>query len=971
MALLFNAKTQELEDVPDSQAADVLRSGSHGLTEGKIEVQSPSGEIVAIPTGEAANAYDLGFTTPNRKAVAESEDTALAQNRVEHFDDPLIAGTAGFLRGATLGGSDLVTAAAGKAMGVDLQDASKTLKEVNPISSTAGEVGGAIAGSLATGGFGTQSIIKGAAEAGEAAKALGIADSTSNLLKASQIGVSAAQGVAEGGLMGAGIGLSDSILNKRDDVAEKVMMDALSGAQFGGFVGAGGGALGAYGMPALEAAASKGKELADIAGANAGKMLGSIGKKFIKDPEAGAAFQEILNDPETLRAAATLPIKELQKQAADAAKEVESKFKDMNTFGKELGEDIKDMNGRTKAAFKDEVAAAGDDVPMAMQSIKAKKDTLYGAAQDAASSLSDAPPSGHLASAVDDAMGLIKKFEASGQSVEKGIANKLYERLQYIVPDSKLLALKGQDLKAALNESLNGETELKAAKLLEEFTGDLLTGYKKTVRNTGDKLIGENFNALRNLDKTASSIYDKIPNTEIGQAFKDARAYNEVYQTVNRTLFKDSVLKDTLTNPKYFDSLNTIADQISDVAPKIVELSKMANGVKKTAALKEAWGNLNKDSKLDPEVLKKFVSDIGGDMSKLKDMSVLKGLQDEFTQNPNMTAADKLIRIKSTLGQDVQPALKQLQDNQTRVDVLSKIMTGSTPDKTFSATDWILSSILGSKGMAAYKGVKTLVNDPYTALQATSKLVGTYDKMSGIVARAGNKIADIAKSSVPVQIVVSANRSSSPEDIKKAKDTITLLNDPKSFQDIMGSKTAALSSQPSVSLAINQQVLKTAQFLQSKLPIVPEGAIGGPAPQPSAYETAKFSRYLNAVEDPIGAVNRIAAGRGTPEEIETLKTVYPKTFSDLQKSIMNGIVESGAELSYSKRIALSQMFDLSLDSTMNGDFVQKMQANIQPGGQNGGAGRPQDATDKTPRFKRRLDESVASDLQKITNGEYK
>ncbi len=85
---------------------------------------------------------------------------------------------------------------------------------------------------------------------------------------------------------------------------------------------------------------------------------------------------------------------------------------------------------------------------------------------------------------------------------------------------------------------------------------------------------------------------------------------------------------------------------------------------------------------------------------------------------------------------------------------------------------------------------------------------------------------------------------------------------------------------------------------------------------------------------------------------------------------MDGIVSSGAELPYSKRIALSQMFDLSLDSTLNGDFVQAMQANLHTT-PNGGAGRPQGSTDKAPRFKRNFDQAVATDLQKMTNGEYK
>lgn len=975
MALLRNVKTQQFEEVPDSDAGKALRSGVYDLTPGEIQVQDPEdGQISTIPTSKAAQAYELGLTTPSRAQTAASEETALAENRAAHFDDPLIAGIAGFNRGVTLGGSDLLTAAAGKAMGVDLAGAAQTTKEVNPVSSTVGEVGGAIAGSLATGGYGTA---KGAAQVAEGlGEGLQLAGSTVQLGKAAklaQVGEAALQGAAEGAIQGAGMGLSEAVLSKNpDDVAEKVMMHALEGAKFGGFIGAGGGALGAYGVPLAESAAIKGKELADLAGANAGKLLGKVGKKFIKDPDAAASFELALQDPDILRAAASLGPKELEARSAAAAKEVNANFKESNQFGTELGESIKNMAGTSKVEYQKALSEANGDAQVGMQAIKAKKDMQYDLARDAASNLSAEPSSGHLSAAIDDAMSLARKFEQSGQSAERNIAKQLQERIQYIVPDSKLLALKGQDFKNALNASLNGETELQGTKLLEEFTGDLLKSYNTGLRTGSSKLVGENYNALRNLDKTASSIYEKIPDTVVGQAFIDARKYNQVYQDVNRAVFKNGSLRSSLSNPANFDSLNTLLDNVADVAPQLKNLATMANGAKKANELKTLYQSLSKDGRMDPSIIEPFVREMGGDISKLKDMRILNDLQKEFTANPAMTAQDKLLRIKTALKQDTEPMLKDMAETNRRMDILGKVAGGSTKDSGWNGTDWIVHAFLGSKGMAAYKGAKTLINDPYTALQATSKLVNMYDKMSSIIATAGRSVAKVAASSKPIQIIVSSNRSTSPADVKKAKDTIALLNDPQTFQEVMGHKTSTLSSQPGVQTAINTQTAKTAQFLQSKLPQVPEVPIGGKPLEPNAYETAKFARYLNAVEDPLGSVHRIAAGRGSPEEIETLKTIYPNTFSDLQNSVMNGIVESGAELPYSKRVALSQMFDLNLDSTLNADFIQKMQTNFATSASpNGGDGRPQGSQDKTPRFKRRADAMVASDLQKLTNEEYK
>ncbi len=969
MALLRNVQTQEFEDVPDSQAAAALTSGSHDLTEGKIEVEDPeSGKITAIPTNMAAEMYDAGFKTPTRAAISQSEDTALTENRAGHFDDPLLAAGTGFLRGSTLGLSDAAIALAGKAQGVDLQGAEKTLGEVNPISTGVGTGVGAVTSSLATGGFGTANMARGIGEG------LELAGAGKALTNVGQVAEGALQGASEGAILGAGQGLSDSIINKDKvgDAAEKIMMESLSGAKFGGFIGAGSGAFSAYGMPVVESAAAKGKELFEITAANMGRTLGKIGKAIIKDPEGAEGFAEAMSRPDVLRIAADMPKKQFEQEATKVAQEADAAFAPLKTYGKDVQQGLKEMGRDAEQELGAKVRDAGGDINMALDSINAKKDTLYGNYRTLASGLAEEPPSGNFANSVDEAMDTIRKLQQSGKSPEQKIAKELQEWVSYTVPDTKVLSLKGQDLKNALNAQLNGETEANAAKLLEEGIGKIRNPvYDQSRKQLIGDMASDNQKALSNLDKSASSFFENMPNQEVGQAYIDARNYNKIYKAVGRAVVdKEGAIKSALLKPEYLDSLNTLMDKVSDVAPQLKELASAGSGVVRKQKLIGVFKDLSKDSQMDPAILEPFIKEMGGDLAKLKNMKGLADLQKEFQASPTMTPQDKLMRVKSLLGQNTDAMVKDMATRQDQMSVLGKVAGGSSSNGGFNFGDWVVSRFLGAPGMAAYKGVSTLRNDPYTALQAASKIVNTYDKMSQVVARAGNSIADIAKGSTPVQIAVSTHRSESPEDIKKAKDTITLLNDPKSFQDVMGSKLAGLSSQPGVSLALNQQVSKTAQFLQSKLPVVPEAAIGGPTPQPSNYETAKFSRYLNAVEDPIGAVNRIAAGRGTPEEIETLKAVYPKTFSDLQSSVMNGIVSSGAELPYSKRIALSQMFDLSLDSTMNGDFVQKMQANLSTT-PNGGAGRPQGSSDKIPRFKRRLDESVASDLQKITNGEYK
>jgi hypothetical protein len=980
MATLYNIKSGEQEDIPDSQAAAALRSGTHGVSEGKLPFQDPdTGEIVSVPTEDTAKMYEMGFRTPTQEAVGASEDTAQKNLRDSHFDGTGTALAAGALRGATLGASDAVIKGVGNLTGNDLGAALNTTKEVNPIASTVGEVGGAIAGSVATGGFGTQAgiakLVGGAGEAieagiglGNAVKGFQVADSTAGLLKAGEVVTGILQGAAEGAVQGVGIGLSDSILKNTDDVAEKMMINAFEGAKLGGFIGGAVGGMGAYGAPLAEKAMAQGRELADIAVANTTKMVGKIGSKFIKDPEAAAAFRTVMEDPEFVKAAAAMPIKQLEAQTLAASKEIDTHFAQIKTISKSVQEDIKDFANSEKQTFVDALAQAKDDIPLAYESLRAQKNALYDTAKEAAGSLADQPAQ-HSGPIIDSMLESVKRLENSGLPAEQALAKDMYSNIKYTLGEGNgnLLALKGQQLKKAISETFDGAEDMAMVKQLDEYSGKLAY----TAR--GSDLVGKNKKMLIDHQNEIRSVYDSMDNQVVGQAFKDAHEMNGIYQKVGKTLFSNGELKTTLTNPRNFESLNGILDQIGDAAPQIKELSELASKAKQADALQATYKRLNQNARVDPDVMEKFIQEIGGDVSKTKNARALNDLQAEFKANPEMTAPDKLIRLKTRLGIPIEDDLKALAANQDRVGIVRKVLDGSSSAGGSDIGSYITYSILGPKGLALYKGAKVLSNNPYAALRGASNVLKAYESGASAVERAGTNIVNALADPKAATVFISSSRTAnSPEDIKKAKDTITLMNDPKTFQEVMGQKTQDIATQPAISSSLNMQTIKTMQFLQSKLPVVPDTPIGGKAVEPSVYESAKFSRYLSAVESPLEAVHKIAAGRGTPEEIEALKAVYPSTFSDLQKSIMNGIVDRGLELPYSKRVALSQMFDLNLDSTLSSDFIQKMQANLaQSGSQNGGAGRPQGASDKAPRFKRNLDEMVSSDVQKLTNGEYK
>jgi hypothetical protein len=201
-----------------------------------VTMISPDGSPITVDDAEVARYADAGFRA---ESTSQGLDRALEENRERAYGDragSAIAG--GVARGLSLGLSDVAM----RATGFDME-AAREIRERNPLSSTGGEVLGALAPALLSGGTsaGAQGGVRGvlaatpaglAARAERAITATGAAGGLGT-----KVATAAAGGAVEGGIQSVGSYLSDVALENKELSAEGFVGAMGKGALLGGGVG--------------------------------------------------------------------------------------------------------------------------------------------------------------------------------------------------------------------------------------------------------------------------------------------------------------------------------------------------------------------------------------------------------------------------------------------------------------------------------------------------------------------------------------------------------------------------------------------------------------------------------------------------------------------------------------------------------------------------------------------------------------
>jgi hypothetical protein len=236
-----------------------------------------------------------------------------------------------------------------------------------------------------------------------------------------------------------------------------------------------------------------------------------------------------------------------------------------------------------------------------------------------------------------------------------------------------------------------------------------------------------------------------------------------------------------------------------------------------------------------------------------------------------------------------------------------------------------------------------------TAARA-SKAIGTFLDVAG---KAPN-IAPVLSSKVFAAVKYNDKRAAPPktlaEGYKARTDEIKsqtmygpdgkAVMRPEARQRMATSLDAVRQVDPIGADRMETHAAKQIEFLANRLPRRPDlgGIDTGPNRwQPSEMEMRKTARYMAAIEDPIGIVERLSNGAITPEDAEVMREVYPEMYADIQQQIMAKLPTLQKTLPYQRRLALSIFSGLPVDPAMHPRILETLQASFtdEPGTEGG------------------------------------
>jgi|CXWL01.1.fsa_nt_gi hypothetical protein len=140
---------------------------------------------------------------------------------------------------------------------------------------------------------------------------------------------------------------------------------------------------------------------------------------------------------------------------------------------------------------------------------------------------------------------------------------------------------------------------------------------------------------------------------------------------------------------------------------------------------------------------------------------------------------------------------------------------------------------------------------------------------------------------------------------------------------------------PKTTAAATSTAIAGVAFLASKLPPSRQDPF---TLQPQLQQTSrasdseisKFSRYKEALDNPMMVLKEAKSGTLTREHVEAVKAVYPALYSEMRNQVMAAVVDSKSELPYGRRIQLGILLDIPTDKTLSPDFLTAIQATYSP-----------------------------------------
>lgn len=854
MIQVQNNQTGDVETLDtDKDLPSLVQSGAVSIPDKDYEFETPEGDKYQVGAQGFLDAVKQGWKYRDQDVLKHEE----LQNK--YGDSTAKALLYGGLRGATLGISDAILTKTGA---VDPEELS-AVKEFNPIASNVGEIGATIAPMLLSGGSSTAagaiskkylpSLLN---ETAEYVGKRAAANITSNVAKtAVELGAS---GAIEGAAMGLSQTISEASLGDAEFNAESLLQNVGTGALIGGGLGATFGA----GIEYAKKAVKGGTDLIKKQIIEHSDLPAAEKKALLLEQESKSEFSRVANsvfeDKEFKELAAKngwpttpgmetnlKPFQTLEQSIAEGASApavaIQKKVDDVySTIDKEITKTIgeaKDISPRF----------AGDEIKRAINT--------------------------DIDSRIQPARDFLKRVheEMGNAPVSDIIKTRLTNRLM----DTQAFRIgKGSPVVKEIVETLPTIQTLDDLEYFRKKVGSKLSAARRAGDQDAANILGDVYSTTKRAQRDSIGKIALTVGPKKGQklAKEVLRAYDDAYKTYSKVFDDYKPIADMLglkiTNADFF--LDNLSEEASEtIGKRLLDLNDFESMQKLYKKQPEIYDAARKVHLAN---LARQVTDATtGDISPVRFAKKIRNLTSDqrsilfgFDGKAN-ARVDELLKY-------IEKAPKKLNKSDTATaQFFQKILS-----PVYQGTEYAR-YLLYKGGENALK--KHMIDNVpvYKVIETTA------NKQKNKIASSINGFFKASE----LGVTIGALKMLSDKDMDKARESYeTVQTDPQAFiEKYTQNNKQLMGAAPNTANALQQRIIAGVQFLQSKVPHKDQDYIGEKI-EPSRTELMKFNDYLEAVEKPQVVYEQLKQGYLNPSTLETLRTVYPKTYESIQAEII-------------------------------------------------------------------------------------
>lgn len=920
-----------------------------------------------VPTSDSA-------PTPAPAGMEQYVHDELNEAKYGGISGSLKTAGLGAARTLSLGGSDVALTKTGLMKPEDI----KGFEETNPISNFVGEAGG-LAGAHLYGVGQAEDAINAAKLAVKAAKVTGnaaeIAKATEaysavkntmgagdllNPVKAiSKVGgkVSeavgggikglAAAGAAEGALFGAGQTVSEQALGDPDNVAESLMHHMGLGLLIGGGLGTtlGVGIKAISKVPEGIGAASKIYKKASSA---VDQILSDVprGTAPIIDPVVPPGVKSTsLEEMQARNAKAIEQGKDASLPQKDALLDAASRVEMENPINPMQVESLESQGARDDYRIKKEMPGEHRDVLQKNEALQKRElvDKTEQAINDISPGIvptSDAVEGGERAAKtftdviegnrkeLGPKIGALK--ESSGEFTKvyhlPGVVDALVQdnpKLANIFnTEGKEIALKKWD--AGMGVTKKAYTNIRdAVDAIKKYPTDFekLFDIRKSLADGVNPLIADDTTKVLTgakkamMDYIQDIIQKEAPNEEVREWFRKY-AINEENAKIIEKKFGAEIGSDNFRSI----AKNKPAEKILDNIFRDTESVKAARAILPPDKFNEMLANHMAEQKA-------LVTTDGAFSSNKFYTKSLKGNQDAlneaFAYRPELHQRIKDLNTIMRILPDSPPVnnsgtaktlIGSLRGAKTGVELANKVLDwGQEKLQHQKLTDELNQRLAGTADKVQSLSILDKIQNKVDR-QINSGVKGIFDPTMGV------------KGFISSKLIPDEKRK---DHAKFAEEMNSLANNPQAMMEkITGATEHLYPAAPQISASVHSLAIRAVQFLSSKVPQSPASSPLSTPLEPSMADIAKFDRYRQAVDNPVGVLGNINNGLLSAEEMETLQVVHPKLLFGMRKKIFQQMTElkDPSKIPFQTKVTLSRFMGEPLSPSVTPQSISLSQA---------------------------------------------